>query len=134
MECVASTVLILPLMVTLIYAMSEVSQFFLIQTSLNNAARQAARELAIDYVTVVGIDTSPLLQSQYVFSTITEGHIVNSPNQFVATFDTTDIPNTVSVSCVYTSGQNGCPVYPSPDPIGIGKKLQLSATAVYPLE
>lgn len=134
LEAVASTVIILPLMVTLVFAFTEISQYFMIQAALNNAARQAARELAIDYATVVGIDTSPVLQSQYVFSTIHEGKIVNSPNQFVATFDETDIPNTVTVRVNYTSGSNGCPVFPNPDPIHLGSKLQLQASAVYRLE
>jgi Flp pilus assembly protein TadG len=134
LECVAATVFVMPILITIVFVLTEISQFFLIQAQLNNAAREAARNLAIDYVSVVGIDTNQALQASYVYNNIQLGNIVKSPNQFNAVFDEVDIPNTVTVTCTYTSGQNGLAKFPSIDPLHLGNKILLSSTAVYRLE
>lgn len=133
-EVVAATVFALPVLVVIMLALCEVSQFFLIETTLQNAARQAARDLAIDYTQIAGIDTNATTQATYVFNNIRYHNIVNSSAQFYADFNEVDYPNTVTVTVTYTSGSNGLPKFPNFDPLNLGSKLNLSSTSVYRLE
>ena len=134
-ETAASLVLLLPLLITIMFVVMEASRAYLIQQGLSQGAREAARNLAIAYGQNNNINNNRPLQDALVYSNIHINQIINSSSQFTdAQFDPTGIPPYVTVTVNYTSGQNGCPVFPTLGPLNLGNSFHLSATSTYRIE
>ncbi len=134
-ETAASFVIMIPLIMTVLFVVLECSQAFLIKESLAQGARQAARDLAVVYGKNPAVASDRSLQDAMVFNNIRVTNIINASAQFATpTFNTAGLPPTVTVTVSYTSGQNGLPVFPNPDPLRLGNSFQLNATSTYRLE
>lgn len=134
-ETAAAMVVLLPVVVCLIFVVLEASQAYLIQQSLDQAAREAARNLAVQYGQNNSIAASRITQDTLVFDGIRIHNVVNASSQFEdPTWDTSGSPPTVSVKVDYTSGKNGLPTFPNPDPLHLGSHFQLSGSSTYRLE
>jgi Flp pilus assembly protein TadG len=131
-EFAAMLAVIIPLLTLIVFAAIEIGQGYMIYSGLNDSAQRAARQLAINY----GQNPSTAMSNyQSVYQSITFRNIVNSPQQFKPPiWQTTGNPPTVTVVCDYQSGQHGCPLFPNPDPLGLGKNFVLSAQAISRLE
>jgi Flp pilus assembly protein TadG len=134
-ETAASLVLFLPILIAVLFVVLEASQAYLIKEGLSQAAREAARNLAVQYGSNSQIQYSRSMQDVMVFNNIHINNVVVSTNQFDSpTWDTAGIPPTVTVTVHYTSGKNGLSTFPNPDPLHIGKNFKLDATSTYRLE
>ena len=134
-EAAASLALLFPLVMLIVFVVLEASYAYLIRTSLSQAAQQAARELSVVYGQDPTISTDRSQQDSQVFNTIRITNIINNSQQFDnPLFDTTGNPPTVSVTVRYLSNQYGLPAFPSPDPLQLGNKYQITATSTYRLE
>lgn len=134
-EAAASMVVMIPLMVTLIFVCLEVSFGCFLHENLAQAARKAARDLAIQYGADPKIVESRSKQDALVFDQIRINNIVNSSLQFDdPVFQTGNVPHTVTVTVRYLSNQYDLPKFPYPDPLGIGQSYQPVARSTYRLE
>ncbi|MBI4533789.1 MAG: pilus assembly protein [Candidatus Melainabacteria bacterium] len=134
-EAAASLGLLLPLVILVVFVILEASYAYLIKTSLSQAARQAARDLAIAYGQNSQVATSRALQDSMVFSNIQISKMVTSTQQFDnPVFNAAADPPTVSVTVRYLSGQYGLPVFPNPDPLNLGSSFIITASSTYRLE
>ena len=134
-ETAAAISLFVPIVVTLIFVTLETSHCFYLKTMLSEGARQAARDLAIQYGSNPAIAYDRALQDTLVFDYVRLGGVIASSKQFdTPTFNTGLEPHNVRVVVRYTSGQNGLPLFPAFDPLGLGSTLNLSANSTYRLE
>lgn len=134
-ETVASFVLYLPILVTFLFVIMEVATFFLIKETLAQAARQAARNLAVAYGSNRGIASDRTQQNSLVFDTIRVYNIINASAQFSnPTFNPNANPPTVTVSVSYTGNQFGLPPFPNPDLLHLGNNFVVHSTSTYRLE
>lgn len=134
-EAAAAIAVLLPVVVLLTFVVLEVSQSYLIKTSLAQGARQAARMLAISYGKDPLVANSRTLQEQYAFDHVRINNMINDSNQFEnATFDTNATPRTVHVRVSYLSDQYGLPKFPNPDPLGLQGRFRIFAESTYRLE
>lgn len=134
-ETAASMVLLIPLLFLVLYVVLEASKAYFIKESLAQGARQAARDIAIIYGTNPRIEGDRYMQDSMVYSTIKISGAIADEKQFEeAQFDSNANPPTVTVTVNYTSGQNGLPTFPNPDPLHLGNNFKLSATSTYRLE
>ncbi len=134
-EAAASLTLLLPLMMTILFVVLEASYAYLIKTSLNEAAREAGRDLSVAYGQDASIAGNRTLEDAQVFDTIRITNMVNNSAQFSEpVWNTSSSPPTVTVGVTYTSGQYGLPTFPNPDPLGLSGQLTISASSTYRLE
>ena len=134
-ETAASMVLLLPILIAILFVVLESAQAYMIKEGLSQGAREAARNLAVQYGVNPAIGTSRAMQDTMVFDGIRIHDIINASAQFDdPTFDSSGTPPIVTVTIHYTSGQNGLSVFPNPDPLHLGSSFQLSATSTYRLE
>ncbi len=134
-ETAASLSIMLPLVVTLIFVILEVSYAFMLESTLSEASRQAARDLAIAYGVNPLVATSRSLQNSMVFDSIRINNVLKNSQQFdTPVFQTTTDPATVSVQVRYLSNQYGLPAFPNPDPLHLGSKYQVVASSTCRLE
>lgn len=127
-------VLIVPLVMLLLFATYEFAYAFLIKSNIDNAAKNAARAMAIQY----GQDSSLLTDSaaqQAVYSSIRIPNFVHANQQFSnPVFKPAADPTSVTVSVTYTGGQNGLPQFPNPDLLKLGANFKIDGTYTYRLE
>lgn len=134
-ESTAAISLLLPLVITLIFVILEISMSFFIDSSLSEAARHAARDLAIAYGVNPSVATSRTMQNSMVFDNIRIRNMINSSSQFDnPVFTTATDPATVTVTVRYLSNQYGLPAFPNADPLRLGSNFQIVATCTYRLE
>lgn len=133
-ETAAAMVLLLPLLICIMFVVLEASKAYMIKESLSQGARQAARDLSVTYGNDASIANNPVMEDVRVYSNIRMTGVIASSNQFQSTWDTASSPPTVTTTVQYTSGRNGLPVFPNPDPLHLGRMFQLSATSTYRLE
>lgn len=134
-ESTASLSLLLPVIITLVFVILEISMSFFIQSTLSEAARQAARDLAIAYGVAPSVTSSRTMQNTMVFDNIRIANVVNSSEQFDdPVFSTATDPATVTVNIRYASNQYGLPAFPSTDPLHLGSDYLISASCTYRLE
>jgi hypothetical protein len=134
-ETAASLVIFLPILIAVLFVVLEASQAYLIKESLAQGAREAARNLAVQYGQNSQIVNNRPMEDTMVFDNIQIHNIINSSTQFDdPVWNTTAIPPTVQVTVHYTSGQNGLPTFPNPDPLHIGSQFALDAVSTYRLE
>lgn len=130
-ELAAAMVLLMPLIVITAFVVVEATEAYMINSALHQAALIAARKIAMAYgqnPTATKTNPSPYLN-------ITIGSMVKSPNQFAVDWSKEFAnPPQVNVICTYTSGVNGCPRFPSPDPLNLGSAFQLQSRASARLE
>jgi len=97
-EAAAALTVILPVVVLLTFAVVEVSYAFLLKSSLSQAARQAARDLAVGYGRDPKVATSRSMQEQMAFDQVRIVNILTSSAQFEdPVFNTATTPHTVAV-------------------------------------
>ena len=133
-ECAAALSLLLPLALVIVFATLEASHAFVIQNSLTEAARQAARGLALAYADDANVGADRSLQESMVFDSIRINKVIADSAQFAdPEFDTSVDPPVVSVSVQYTGGQYGLPQFPVYDPLNLGAAYQLSSSATWRL-
>jgi hypothetical protein len=134
-ESAAAMLMYLPILITFLFVVLEVATFFLIKETLAQAARQAARDLAVAYGSNPGIASSRSQQDTQVFNTIRVNNIINASAQFSnPIFNPNSSPPTVSVSVSYTGNQYGLPPFPNPDPLHLGSNFVLNSSSTYRLE
>jgi len=122
-EAGASMALLLPVLLILMWAITQVSQYFVLKQQLSFVARQAAREISYAYGTLgytsmnsggTGSGTANTGDSNYlqiVNAISVPGVInVNSSSQFKVTFNIPNAPNLsrsyVTATVTYKSGSN----------------------------
>ncbi len=134
-ETAASMSLMIPLLILIVFATVETTQAYLIQSSLAQGARRAARNLAIAYGQNPAVASSRSLQDSTVLQYIRIPNFINDNAQFDdPVFDISTNPHTVRVEVHYRSGQYGLPVFPQPDPLNIADKITITAESTYRLE
>ncbi|HEY9870146.1 MAG TPA: TadE/TadG family type IV pilus assembly protein, partial [Candidatus Obscuribacterales bacterium] len=127
-EAAASLSLLLPLMMVIVFVVLEVSDAYLIKTSLSQGARRAARDLAVAYGQNPAVATSRSLQNAMVLDNVRIHNMINDSRQFDdPIFDTNATPHTVHVTVRYASNQYGLPPFPYPDPLNLGSRFAISA-------
>src|SRR5579864_3578788 len=115
-ETAAAMSLMLPLTFALIFAVLEASYFYMLKSSLSQAAREAARDLSVAYAQDPTVATDRTLQNTMVFDHIRIQNVINSDLQFDnPVFQTANDPPTVSATVHYSGGQYGLPTFPNPD-------------------
>ena len=133
-QLAASMTFFLPIVITASVVGFEASQAYFINRSLNQAAYNAARQLAINY----GQNpTTAMNNTSTVFSSIKFANVVTSSSQFsvpTGGWSTSTTPPTVTVTCTFYSGQYGLPKFPNPDPLHIGSTIVLQGRATARLE
>lgn len=134
-ESAASLSLLLPIVMLVVYGIVQVTQAFLIKDGLTHAAREAARNLAIQYGQDPSIAGSRSLQDAAVFDLVRINNIVNASAQFDdPVFVEGANPPRVTVTVRYTGGQNSLPPYPNPDLFNLGNNYTIAAASTYRLE
>ena len=132
-ETAASLVILIPLAILLTFVIAETSYCYFAKGVLAQAARQAARDLAIAYGSDPLVATSRARQEVQSFDRIRLSRIVVSSEQFAdPVFQTGTVPHTVTVT-VRLNLPN-LPLLPAPDPLGLGRNYQISADSTYRLE
>jgi Flp pilus assembly protein TadG len=134
-EFAAVLLIVLPLAITLLFAGYEFAYGYMIKSNLDNAAKNAARAMAIAYGqdATIAADHS---KQQAVYTPIRVANFVNANEQF------TDPdfkpaggnPKSVTVTVTYLPGQYNLPKYPSPDPLNLAPTLRIAGTYTYRLE
>ncbi|MBI4534606.1 MAG: pilus assembly protein, partial [Candidatus Melainabacteria bacterium] len=134
-EAGAAMCLILPVVFVVLFAVLEASYAYLIKDNLTQAARAAARNLAIAYVQNPDIVGNRALQESMVLDRVRLANFVNDSRQFDdPTFDTASDPPFVSVTVRYLGGQFGLPPFPNPDPLHLGGRYTIVASSTYRTE
>lgn len=134
-EAAAALTLILPLIFLVIFVVLEASYAYTLKNALAEGAREAARNLAINYGQNQAIATDRTLQNAEVFDNIRITNVINNSSQFDdPVFNTAADPPTVEVTVHYRGGQFGLPPFPNPDPLNLGSNFKIDATSTYRLE
>lgn len=134
-EAAASMVVMIPLMIALLFVTVEVCYACFLLHNLSQAARTAARSMAIAYGADPTIVSSRTLQDQRVFDSIRITNVVNDSDQFEdPVFQTSTEPHTVTVTVRYLSGQYDLPIFPIPDPLNLGQQFRPVAQSTFRLE
>jgi hypothetical protein len=133
-ELAAALVVVLPLFVLILYVTLEACHAYLIKNGLNEATREAARDLAKAYDQNVLITDNRSLQDSEVLSKILIPGVLNSTAQFTVQFNDTATPPNVSVTAVYEGGKYGLPPYPTINPLHLNNPYKIACQSVYRLE
>lgn len=131
-ELAAALMLLIPLIITILLVVAEITQAYMINSVMLQSAERAAREMAIQYGTDATIATSRSLQDSLVYDNIRTNGILAASEQFdTAVFTTDTDPKTVSVTVRYLGGQYGLTPFPFIDPLNIGATFRLQGKATY---
>ena len=134
-ETAAAMSLMIPIIFAVLFVVVEASQAYMIKETLAQSARQAARDLSVQYGKSSAIQYDRSMQDVMVFDNIRVQNVINASEQFDdPVWNTTANPPTVSVHLTYTSNQYGLPPFPNPDPLHLGSNFILDATSTYRLE
>lgn len=134
-EFAAVLVIVVPLVLALLFAGYEFAYGYMIKSNLDNAAKNAARAMAIAYGKDSTIATNHSKQ-QAVYDSIRVPNFVNANQQF----SDPDFkpaggsPKNVTITVTYLPGQYNLPQYPSPDVLNLSPTLRISGTYTYRLE
>ncbi len=141
-ETAAALSFMIPLLVLILFVTIEGCKAYLISQSLNQGAREAARNLATNYAQNPNIPNDATAQATYGFSPVRIPGVITDNSQFSATFDTSGSTPSVTVNVAYIS--NGTTdLAPFPDfgdinlglfSFNLGSNFQLSASSTYRLE
>lgn len=137
-ETAAAMCLFLPLTILITFVGVEVSYTYLLKSALSEAAREAARSLAIAY----GLDSSIAANGgnraaadEKSYDHIRMYNVINSSEQFDdPVWNDQGDPPTVTVTVRYKSDQYGLPHFPQPDPLNLGANFVVTGTATYRLQ
>lgn len=134
-EFSAVLVIVIPLAIVLLFAGYEFAYGYLIKSNLDNAAKNAARAMAIAYGQDNSI-ASDRSKQQSVYSSIRLPNFVNDNQQFgEPDFKPAgNNPKNVTVTVTYLPGQFNLPKFPSPDVLNLSPTLRISGTCTYRLE
>jgi hypothetical protein len=134
-ESAAALALLLPTVIFITFAILEVGYAYLIKNSMAEGAREAARHLAVAYGQNHTVATDRSLQESKAFDKVRITNMIASSAQFDdPVFETAADPPMVSVTVRYTSGLNGLPTFPNPDPLYLGSAFAITHTATYRLQ
>jgi Flp pilus assembly protein TadG len=135
-EATATICVMLPIMITVVMAIQEVSQAYQLKQGLAQAARQAVRDLAAQYGVSEMIATDRASQDATVYSKVTVPGVVSHQSQFDdGVFDTVSDPPKVTVTVHYKcNATTGLPLFPAFDPLNWGSNVDLNASATYSLK
>jgi Flp pilus assembly protein TadG len=134
-EAGAAMALMIPLLFAVLFVVLEASQAYMIKEALAQGARQAARNLAVEYGKDSAIQYRRDLQDAQVFSQIRLVNVINANEQFSdPVWNTSASPPTVTVTVTYTPNQHGLAPFPNPDPLNLGPNFVLNANSTYRLE
>ena len=134
-ETAASMVLWIPLIVLFLFIAVEVGQVYMIQNVLAQSAREAARDLAVQYGVNPSVATSRAVAQGYTYDYIRYNNIINSSAQFAdPVWKIQNNPPTVTVNVSYPVGQYGLPVILDPLHLLECCKFTPWASATYRLE
>lgn len=144
-EFAVSMVIIIPLLITIVYVILEVSHAYLIWSGLQQGAQEAARLLATYPASPTSnYQTLTPQQINNVLAQVQNPQVINDYHQFSYPqtppftgqsyfyYPTAGAPPTeAGVTVKYLSGQYGLPVFPDADVLNLGSKFTLQASAVY---
>jgi hypothetical protein len=134
-EAGAAMVVVLPLVFLMIYVIVEISYAYLIEASLAQGAREAARNLAINYGQNPAIANNRSLEEAQVLDHVRIPNIINDSAQFDdVVWETAATPHTVQVNVRYLGNRYGLRAFPYPDPLKLGGNFIISAESTYRLE
>lgn len=132
-ETVAVMSVMVPILMSAVFVIAEVSHFYVIKQGLVHASRQAARSMVAMYDESPMISSSRSLQNAMVYDKIRVDSIVNASSQFdSAVFNSKSLPPVVTVTVHYKGGQHGLMQFPLFDPLNIGAS-SIGASATYTL-
>lgn len=126
---------VIPLVFLLLFVCYECAYAYMIKGNIDNAAKNAARAMAIAYGQNPDVATNTSLQ-QNVYSGIRIPNFVNDNRQFdPPQFSPSGgEPTNVTVTLTYRGGQYGLPPFPNPDPLNLSANFKIDATYTYQLE
>ena len=131
-EAAAAMAVLFPVLVTVIWVVIEASYAYVIDRSMNNAASEAAKDLAIAYQSDPTANSDSKWTS--ICSAIRTPKFVADNSQFAITnWSPNSSPPTCTVTCTYLSGQNGLPRFPTWDPLNAFSGKVIIGTATYKL-
>lgn len=134
-EAAAAMVVLIPLVMLLIYVITEVCVIYNTKAGLLEAARHAARDLAVQYGIDPAVASSRPLQEALVLDHVRIPNTVASSTQFdTVVFQHTTVPGSVKVVVRYTGPSAGLPPLPNPDPLNLGSRFVVTAESTYRLE
>lgn len=142
-ETAATMAFAVPLCFYALFVAMEACQVYSINQALQQAARAAARNIATTYATDPGIVNNTSDQSSFGYAPIVNAAInppyalanaIGGLGQFSCTFNKNTTPMTVTVTVVYTSGQNNLPQFPQIDPLFLGQNYKMAQQSTYILE
>lgn len=136
MEFAAALIIVIPMMLAIVLVTLEVTQAYLLKTSLTQLAEMAARELALQFATDCSVaSASRAKQNRLVFDKIRLQGVVNASEQFdKPAFNIAGECKSVSVTVRYLSGKHNLIPFPFVDPLNIGSNFQLAGSATYTLQ
>jgi hypothetical protein len=124
----------LPLILTALYVVLEANFLFTIRVNIDAAVRRWAQVAINTYETNGANQTAAEAAAT---AAVNIPHFVSPHvNQFVADWDTTNRPYSVTVTCTYPAGgspANDLPPFPFPDPLKLGHQFSIQATGTFPL-
>jgi hypothetical protein len=127
--------LFVPLMLTIVYAVLQASNLYMIKANLDVACRKASRELAILYNTNQAQATAPAGSNTVFTNTRIPNFVVNNGQFDNPQFVTNLKPGTVTVTIHYpTQGGFGLPPFPNPDVLNLGGGFDLNSQQTFSLE
>jgi hypothetical protein len=131
----AVLVIVVPLVIGLLFAGYEFAYGYMIKSNLDNAAKNAARAMAIAYGQDQTIASNQAKQ-QAVYTSVRVPNFVNANQQFSdPDFKPSGgSPKSVTVTVSYLPGQFNLPKFPSPDVLNLSPTLRISGTYTYRLE
>lgn len=136
-EFAAALVIGLPLVMSMLYVITEVGTLFAIRTNLDSAARLAAELMITDYEkngNMTNISNGNL-PAAYAFDVSAGGsyyYVSKSANQFTCTWNTSTYPKTVTVVVSYPHGGGGGLLpFPYPDPFHLAGKFTIQTSACF---
>lgn len=133
-ETAASMAVLLALGVLVLFVVTSMSFAYMVKADLAEAARVAARDLAIAYGKDPTVAASRAAQEAAAYDRIRIPNIIVSSDQFDdAIFATGSNDRSVTVRLSYQGSRWGLPPFPTPDPLKIGR-FTLTAESVYRLE
>lgn len=135
-EAAATIAVMIPLLIAVVLVISEISEAYRIKMALVQAAREAARDMAVAYAKSPLVEGDKVLQDNMVFDKVRVSNVLVASSQFdIATFDTSATPPVVRVTNSYVSdATTNLPPFPTFDPLNLGSNFQLNAEATYPLD
>lgn len=132
-EFIVALVIFLPILISILLAAVEVGTAYSLYQNVDTAARQAAKDMATAYQSdpTIIIDTT---KQQAVLTRIRIPNVVADNAQFSDPVWDLNYPASVTISCRFTSGQYGLPVFPQSDPLHLAGRFNCVSASTFRIQ